>query len=428
MMDLMCSFGSVVQTIWHVLLAFVILMIMVTIHEFGHYSAGKLLKFKINEFSVGMGPKVFSHTKKDGEVFSLRLLPLGGYCAFEGEDEENESEGAFNKQAPWKRLIVLFCGAFFNFLSALLVCAILFGCYGETVAKVGTVFGYADESVQTLSEDDIIYEINGRKVFIIDSLSRYMSKDDLTIKVLKSDGTFKTITAKKGTFTNAYLADDLDTDLVLKEYEDGTKITLTSGTMVYKISGNILKEVGDFEKYLNSCGSDAISLTVYASDGNFYDVSLSKSLLSVDNINESTYTGLGISPSYGVHKYGWRSLGRIFPYCCETGLVILRSLGGIFTGATSVNDLGGPITTISTITTVVSYGFSSVLLLIVLISVNLAVFNLLPVPALDGCRMVFVIIEWIRKKPLNRKVEAYINGIGLIVLIALMILIDLLKL
>ena len=132
---------------------------------------------------------------------------------------------------------------------------------------------------------------------------------------------------------------------------------------------------------------------------------------------------------YARHKFDFGTATlRILPYCGETGLVILRTLGGIFTGATPLNSLGGPVTTISTVSQVVSYGFAPVLLMFVLISINLAVFNLLPVPALDGCRMVFVLIEWIAGKPVNRKVEAWINGIGLILLIGFMIVVDLLKL
>ena len=102
----------------YILLALVILLLMVTIHEFGHYTAGKMLGFKINEFSIGFGPALFSKTnKKNGEKFSIRAIPLGGYCAFDGEENDTETETSFMKQKPWKRLIVLFFGAFFNFLS-----------------------------------------------------------------------------------------------------------------------------------------------------------------------------------------------------------------------------------------------------------------------------------------------------------------------
>ena len=95
-------------------LALLILLLMVTIHEFGHYCAGKLLGFKINEFSIGFGKALFSKKRKSGEIFSIRLVPLGGYCAFEGEEEDSYNPQAFMKQKPWKRLIVLFSGAFFT--------------------------------------------------------------------------------------------------------------------------------------------------------------------------------------------------------------------------------------------------------------------------------------------------------------------------
>jgi len=115
-MSNLLSVSSIFGYIGYIIIAILVLLLMVLIHELGHYIAGKILKFKINEFSVGFGPKLLQKTKKDGEKISLRVFPLGGYCAFEGEDEEgNSSPNAFNNQKPWKRLIVLFSGAFFNF-------------------------------------------------------------------------------------------------------------------------------------------------------------------------------------------------------------------------------------------------------------------------------------------------------------------------
>ncbi len=430
MITLIGSFTSVLTGILNVVLAFVILMIMITIHEFGHYTAGKLLKFKINEFSIGMGPKIFSKTKKDGQLFSIRALPIGGYCAFEGEDEDNQSEGAFNKQAPWKRLIVLFSGAFFNFLSAILFCAILFASYGETVATIGKTFDYAPTEVRSLDSRDIIYEVNGKRVYLIDSLTRYLSDDELTVTVLRYEDGYKskkTITVKKGTFTNAYVNREYSS-YVIGEV-NGEQVHLTKGVMIYRINGVALSDEGDYEKIVNALNDeDNVSVTFYAY-GQEFEVVMSKADLQYIATYEQTYSGLGISPVYARHKFDFGTATlRILPYCGETGLVILRTLGGLFTGATPINSLGGPVTTVSTVSQVVSYGFAPVLLMFVLISINLAVFNLLPVPALDGCRMVFVLIEWIAGKPVNRKVEAWINGIGLILLIGFMIVVDLLKL
>ena len=125
MISNLLSLGSVLKYSGYILIAILVLLFMVLIHELGHYIAGKVLKFKINEFSVGFGPKIFQKKNKSGELISLRVFPLGGYCAFEGETEENkDNPEAFNNQKPWKRLIVLFMGAFFNFLSAIIFAVI----------------------------------------------------------------------------------------------------------------------------------------------------------------------------------------------------------------------------------------------------------------------------------------------------------------
>ena len=426
---IIASFGSVMLKIWYVILAFLILMLMVTVHEFGHYLAGKLLKFKINEFAVGMGPKLLSKTRKNGEVISLRAFPLGGYCAFEGEnDDGTDNPDAFNKQKPWKRLIVLFAGAFFNFLFAVLVCFILFTAYGESVTVVGKPFGYADSAVQELQTGDIIYEVNGKRVYLIQSVSEYLKDDQLEVTVYRQDGTFKTIKVDKQTFFLSYVS-DLKRDYKL----DDSGTLLTKGDQIYKIDDVYMSKNGQYVQYLSDLavtyGSDHVCQVTILTQNNVQCViSLTVDDLLKIGVKESRYSGLGISTKTMMYKYpfGMR-MGRILPFCGETAVVVLKTLGGLFTGSTGLDEMGGPITTIAVTSQVVAAGFPAVLLLIVLISVNLAVFNLLPVPALDGCQMVFVIIEWITKKPLKPKVQAMINGIGLIILIALVILLDVLK-
>lgn len=426
---MIAAFGATMLKIWYVFLAFLILMLMVTVHEFGHYLAGKLLKFKINEFAIGMGPKIFSKTKKNGEVFSLRAFPLGGFCAFEGENEELvDNPDAFNKQKPWKRLIVLFAGAFFNFLFAVLICFILFMSYGEGVTMVGKPFGYSDPAVQELRSDDIIYEVNGRRVYLIQSVSEYLDADELEVTVYRQDGTFKTIKVQKQTFYLCYVS-GLKCDYELDD--NGT--LLQKGDQIYKINDVYMSQNGQFVKYLSelaeSYGGDKVcEVTILTQSNAQYTRTFTVDQLLQIDVMQSSYSGLGISPRTVMYKYPfWTRMGRILPYCCETGRVVLKTLGGLFTGSTSISEMGGPITTISVTSKVVQSGLPSVLLLIVLISVNLAVFNLLPVPALDGCQMVFVLIEWITRKPLKPKVQAVINGVGLVLLIALVIILDLSK-
>ena len=431
MLTLLCDFTSVIKTVGYVILAFVVLMVMVLIHETGHYTAGKLLGFQINEFSVGMGPKILSRKKKNGEVFSLRALPLGGFCAFEGESDDTDNPKAFHKQKPWKRLIVLFSGAFFNFVSAILIAIIVFACYGETVVVVNNVYEYAPEANQQLQSGDIIYKVNGKRVYMLDSLGRYFTDDEMSITVLRDvngDGIYEKETLHA-------ITQDSFTTVVLTRVDgifnsvDGSRKLQVNDT-VYKLDGKLLSKEGDWSNQFSLVG-DSFTLTVH--DGqNEYEYQLSKSDFYNNALvaeSQAPYSGIGMSIHYDKYKFGFgECLIRVVPYCCEVGMLVLRTLGGLLTGAVGIESVGGPITTIKMTSEVVQTGFGNVLMLIVLISVNLAVFNLLPVPALDGCQMIFVLIEWIARKPINRKVQSYINGIGLIVLIVLMLLIDILKL
>ncbi len=429
MLNLICDAASVFKTIGYVLLAFVVLMVMVLIHETGHYTAGKILGFKISEFSVGMGPKIFSKTKKNGEVFSLRLLPLGGFCAFEGEGEDNKNPKAFNSQKPWKRLIVLVSGALFNFVSAILIAIIVFAAYGETVAVVNNVYDYVPASNRQLLSGDVIYKVNGRRVYMLDDLSRYLSDDDMTFTVLRpTEENGKTVYKQvelKNIVKRKYYTVVLTA--VNGNFDNGDR-KLAAQDVLYSIDGKLLSQAGDLENALRNAG-ETINFTV--TDGTkYYDYTLSKADFErFIAAEEQPYEGIGMSVGYAKYKFGFGEvLLRVVPYCCEVGMLVLRTIGGLLTGAVGIENVSGPISTIAMTTQIVSTGFGNVLMLIVLISVNLAVFNLLPVPALDGCQMIFVIIEWIAGKPINRKVQSYINGIGFVVLILLMFLVDILKL
>lgn len=362
-MLLFVSFNAIMSIIGKILLAILILLFMITVHEFGHYTTGKLLGFQINEFAIGMGPKIFRKRLKSGEFFSFRIFPLGGYCAFEGEDEgENTNPKAFNNQKPWKRIIVLISGALFNFLSAILISFIAFSCFNETVLVVEDIF---DDSANIsnfntpdgLCKNDIIYSIDGKKLYLTLDSSSYITKadDTMSVVVLRQDDTGKykkkEITLNKGNYT--YIDDE--------------------GNQQLSYGWGILQR---YEKYNFSVGEAFV---------------------------------------------------RSIPYCIRAGAYVLETLGGLFTGEVAVSDLGGPVTTIDVTTQIISTGFGNTLFLIILISVNLAVFNLLPFPALDGGRVVFVIIEWIRKKPISRKVEGIIHAVGLLLLLLLVIILDVIR-
>lgn len=387
------SFASVMKSIGGVLLAVIILLVMVTIHEFGHYVAGKILGFKINEFSVGFGPAVFKkRSKKTGELFALRIVPLGGYCAFDGEDEDDEptvQKGEkpfeeiteksdeteieypepkgerFNDQPPWKRIIVLLAGATMNYILAVFLIVLMFACVGRPLYKVVEENPNAEPTPETavientngLETDDIILKINGKNM--------YMITDYMDILDGKAAGDCVEVTVLRG----------------------GEKIKVE---MILAIDADI-KNLSDTNTLLHSMGIYGLYTVTEKQD--FFE-----------------------------------SVGHSFAYSVKIGGTVLRSLGELLTGKLGLDAMGGPVTTIKVTSQAASSGLLSFLNIAAFIGVNLAVFNLLPIPALDGCKVIFCIIEWIRKKPVNRKVEAMIHFIGIIFLFGFAILVDLLQL
>ena len=389
------SFAGVMKSIGGVALAVGILLVMVTVHEFGHYVAGKILGFKINEFSVGFGPALFKkRSKKTGELFALRIVPLGGYCAFDGEDEADEpAEQAteqpfaeitektveteaeypepkgerFNDQPPWKRIIVLLAGATMNYILAVFLIVLMFTAVGRPLYKVvkenptpnaeGTAQTATVDSVDGLQTDDIILKINGKNMYMItdymDAVDGKKAGDILSVTVLRNG---------EKTVVPMTLAVDAD-----------------------------IQNLSDTNTLLHSMGIYGL-YTVTEKQG-FFD-----------------------------------SVGHSFAYSVKIGGTVLRSLGELLTGKLGLNAIGGPVTTIKVTSQAASSGLLSFLNIAAFIGVNLAVFNLLPIPALDGCKVIFCIIEWIRKKPVNRKVEAMIHFIGIIFLFGFAILVDLLQL
>lgn len=380
------SVSSTFSYIGYILLAIVVLLLMVLIHEFGHYIAGKILKFEITEFSVGFGPKIIQKKKKNGELFSLRLIPLGGYCAFAGENEDGtDNPKAFNNQKPWKRLIVLFCGAFFNFLSAIIFSFIALMACGYEQLQVKQIEPNSINYTY-LQKDDVIYGVDGIKFdFVTDEMF-----DSLVSNAVNSN--YKTYQGEDISLEYSFESDGktyymvtCDLDFLIRR--DGQKLTQSGKiNVVYDQSGK-LQGWSMYAKY-----DEASDITI------------------------------------GYYKYNFgEALLQSVPFTCRWAWKVLKIFGQLITGQLSIKALGGPVTTITSMASMTQQSFNFLFLLLPLIAVNLAVFNLLPIPALDGFQMIFVIIEWIRKKPVKREVINAINNIGLIVLFAFVIIVDVLQ-
>lgn len=364
------SVASVFATIGSVLLAIVILLAMITVHEFGHYLAGKALKFKINEFAIGFGPKLFSRrSKKSDEVFSIRALPLGGFCAFEGEEGEGESEGAFNKKAPWKRILVLIAGPLANYITALIIIMISAFAFGQPVFTIGGITPPPDDGIYaeySLEEGDYILKVDGKGI---------------------------------------YLVTDIMSALGGKTQGDKVGFTVLRGGEVKDVE-IMLRADCDFE---NSADTNkiwrALGVSTYSTEaGNYW------------NLGTVNY------------RFGFfETLGRAFVYSFKLAGTIFKVLGELLTGRLGIKAIGGPVTTIRLTAQLAAQGVQSFMEIAAYIGVNLALFNLLPIPALDGSKVVFCLIEWIFRKPVPRKVEAVIHAAGFVLILAFAVLVDILQ-
>lgn len=338
------------QFVLYIFLAILILLLMVVIHEFGHYIAGKILKFKINEFAVGFGPKLLSKKLKNGEVFSLRLIPLGGFCAFEGEENaENQDIKAFVNEKPWKRIIVFAAGGVANLISAVFFSFLFLLIVGYATPQVTKVaVDSSNISYNQLMEDDVFLKIDGKKVKYFTSFNDYIG--------------------------NVKLGESIDV-VVLRGGEEKT-ITIT--------------------KKIISTGDDS-------------------------------YEGFGIS-TQNIYQRGsyFKAVGQAIPFTGHLSVTILKSFGQLITGKVSIKQVSGPIGTIGDMATMSQVAWQNIFLLLPLIAANLGIFNLLPIPALDGSKIVFTSIEWIRRKPINRNVEMWIHFIGFILLFGAIIILDIL--
>lgn len=487
------SFASVMQTVGSILVAILILLATITVHEFGHYIVGKIFKFKINEFAIGMGPAIYKKTKKNGEIFSIRIFPLGGYCAFEGEDEDEKSrkekedkaalngsdnspsvsassgfsvkeeekkplsENAFNNKKPWQRILVLIAGASMNFIAAILVICLNFSIYGHfqlSAAEVKTP-ETVEQDLFKLQSGDIITAIDGKYIYLTTDISDALNgkKANTPVQVtvtrdgkqiektiyLRSDVNIKSLSDYYPAFDALGIATVMkvgaksaskipDGAYIFRfndasEYDDCTRI-YTPNDLYERLK--VLSSGESLDVYISTDGEthQSVTLTAY-SDFDKVNKEERKDVLNYFGLE--TYALSYQLESVNVRMNFFEVLYRSPMYAFKTVGITLKAFGELFTGKMSISQMSGPIGTIAITSQQVTRGFDYVLEMVALIGISVAVFNLLPIPALDGARAVFVLIEWIRKKPINRNVEAMIHFVGLVVLIGFAVFVDIFR-
>lgn len=318
-----------------IIYAIIMICILIFIHELGHFIAAKLSGVKVNEFALGMGPVIFQRQKGE-TMYSLRAIPIGGFCAMEGEDEESEDEGAFNKKPAWKKAIILVAGSFMNLVMAVLLMIIVTYAIGFPSLTLGEVTKDSPAYVAGIQAGDTIIEADGKK-----------------------------------------LDDWYDFSEVVENADKDEKLEIT-----VERDGKELNFASDIKKQ----------------DGKY--------IIGVVSKNERD-AGKAIVEG---PKATWNMTKNMYS--------VLKQL---VTGEVSTKDLSGPVGIVYMVDQSASQGFITFLYFMSMMSLNLAIVNMLPFPALDGGRLIFVIIRKVTGKAITDNMEATVHIIGMVLLMLLMV-------
>lgn len=346
-----------------VIFAIFLFSVLIFVHELGHFTAAKLSGVQVNEFSMFMGPAIWK--RQVGEtLYAIRCIPIGGYCAMEGEDGGSDNPRSFDKAAWWKRLIILAAGAAMNFL-------------------IGVVL----------------------MVIVVLMVSVCLPGKQTAVPVIASFEDYATVNGENG---------------------------LQAGDRIVEVDGEKLYSYSDFSMIQSLNPGDVHDITVRR---NGEKVVLKDFLLEKHEVTlENGSTGLryGINFTLSTPNF-WEKLGMAWNQSLDTVRMVRLSLQMLLGGKVGIKDMSGPVGIVSEMSKVAAASDSKVTALLNMlyfggfIAINLAVMNLLPIPALDGgrivCLLITVVVEAITKKKINPKYEGYLHGAGMILLLALMAII-----
>lgn len=425
-----------------ILIAVIIFSAIILFHEFGHFLFAKLNGIGVTEFSLGMGPRLFSFQK--GETrYSLKLLPIGGSCAMVGEDtDEEDLPGSFNAASVGGRISVVAAGPVFNFILAFVLAVIIVGFVGYDPAEVVEVESGSPVAEAGLEKGDVITEYDGYHVDLAKDLYVYMYLNDLkegdtVTMTVKRDGETRTITYTPDVSVRYLLGFNHSdaSSMTVESLIDGMPLQeagLQAGDTITAINGTEIADGEAYDAYLEEhpLSNEPVEIT-YDRDGLDYTATITPREYRTPQLGFSYNLGYTKTSGLQVLKYGALEI----KYMVRTTLLSLKEL---VTGQLGFQNLSGPVGVVDAIGTTYEQSkregalmlWINMLNMAVLLSASLGVMNLLPLPALDGGRLVFLIIEAIRRKPINREIEGRIHFAGLMLLMALMVVVmynDILK-
>ncbi len=432
--------------------------LIIFLHELGHFIAAKKSGVKVNEFALGMGPKIFSFGKGETK-YSLRAFPIGGFCAMEGEDEDSPEPRAFNNAKVWKRMIIVIAGATMNIILGIVMmfCIVVQeDAYSST--QISSFPATSFSANTGLEKGDIITAINGYGVSDSMDFSFPIATAELkevdgdTLAIYKQDccnSLFKHCVNIVNDKNNPVKDDKVIKNLEKLLADTADKITKTTDKeAAAKLYTDGCKKIDELCSVKNS---NIEKIAVKKTRKRFIaDVTVERNgeEVTLEDVQFYTYTtsddpepkvaiDFYVKP---IEKTVGSVLSQTFKQTVSACKMIYASLGGLLTGKFGFKEMSGPVGIASAVSQVASEGLKTagfgeavnrILYIMMIITINLGLFNMLPFPALDGGRFVFLVVEAIRGKALPRKAEAIVNGIGMALLLTLMAVItvsDIIKL
>ncbi len=365
----------------------VIFLVMISLHEFGHFIMAKSVGVKVLEFAIGMGPAIF---KKQGKetLYSLRILPIGGYCKLEGEDEKTDDERAFCNQKLWKRFLVVSAGAILNILLGFLLLLVINANSKEIATpRIDRVVEGSYLSQTDIKPGDEIIKINGKNINFYPDIAFYLDE----------------------------LREGQDIEITVER--NGEKITRTIKPSIDKTTVQYGEDNATVISSING-GEETVTVSEYS------DKEAAKEYIGKTVTEERLI--IGFNPK--IEKVGFlNNIEYSFHYTGFVVKMVYKGLIDLVTGKAGLEQVSGPVGIVDAVNKTVNsgkYWLINILNLTVLLTINLGVFNLLPLPALDGGRIFFMLIELVRGKPVPAEKEGMVHAIGLMLLLGFALLIS----
>jgi len=397
--------------------AIIVFSVIVLVHEYGHYKVARNVGIRVEEFAIGMGPILYKK-EKNGILYSIRAIPIGGFCKMEGEEENIKSTTSFSNKTVWQRFKVIAAGPIMNFILALVLFIIIAFSFGVSGNIIDIIDESSNEYAAGMRSGDKILSINGKNAYIWEDIYyeiNSVENDSYTVKIerngetkeLNIENNYRKIVGITSTVVNGETTTTVSPSGVdSPAYKAGIK----NGDKVIKVNDITVNTWDEVTEKINASLESIIKITVDR-DGKILEFEITPT----NQISVRYNTKIEKSFMTAIASSAYKTVYYI--------KLMFDTILKLVTGKLGSDAVGGPVMVISMVGEAAKSGLLSVLNLAAFISINLGFMNLLPIPALDGSKLVFLIIEAIRGKAIPIEKEGFVHFVGFVLLITLMIFI-----